>query len=411
MAQPFPHTLRSLQKDSGRAAAVGLLALLVAALAWTLWLFGARVTIYEVSKQTRLEVRGASLSVHSVIAGKIDTVSIRLGQSVKKGDVLFVLDSLVEQQRLASAQARLQAIEPQVQATVSELRATRGAVQAEGAAAAVAAKQAKARSQEAAIGAKLAEREAQRYGALVGAVSQLERERVLATAEMRQASSAALSLDVKRSLTERKTRLRSGEARIEGLRRELTSLQGEQRTLMANVAELEQQIARHTIRAPADGTVGEVQALQVGAYVSEGSKLATLLPRGDFILVAEFDPASALGRVREQQRAELRLTGFPWLQYGAVPARVSRVAAEPRDGTVRVELDLLPAHSASPLSDPRTLIPFQHGLPGTVEIAVEEVSPATLVLRSLGRRIEHLAQEPASSSSQSDANRSDVRPK
>ena len=58
--------------------------------------------------------------------------------------------------------------------------------------------------------------------------------------------------------------------------------------------------------------------------------------------MAEFEPASALGRIHSGQVAELRLTGFPWLQYGTVAARVASVASEPRDGSIRVELDLLP---------------------------------------------------------------------
>lgn len=388
MAQPFPNTLRSLQKDSGRATRVGLVALLIAALAWMLWLFGARVTIYEVSKKTRIEVRGATYAVHTAVAGRVDSVLVGLGQTVKKGDVLIQLDTAVEQQRLASAQARLQAIEPQLQVTLSELKATRGAVQAETTTAALAAKQAKARSKEAAISAKLAESEAQRYDTLRSTVSPLEFERVRATAEMRRASSSALSLDVKRSLSDRKTRQRSGEARIESLRRELTSLQGEQRTLLANVAELEQQIARHIIRAPGDGTIGEMQPLHPGAYVAEGSKLATLLPVGDLVLIAEFEPASALGRIHDGQSAEFRLTGFPWLQFGVVPARVTRVASEPREGTVRVELDMQLPAASDPQKGARSLIPFQHGLPGSVEVAVEQVTPATLILRSLGRKME-----------------------
>jgi membrane fusion protein (multidrug efflux system) len=380
MAQPFPNTLRALQKDNGRAVSLGLLSLSIAAVAWTLWLFGARVQVYEASERTRVEVRGAAMPVHTSVAGTVASVAVKLGQRVRRDEVLLRLDASLEERKLSSAQARLAALEPQIQVAQSELRATRGAVLAEVAVASVAARQAMARSQEARISAKLAESEASRYSTLKDAVPQIEVERARATAEMRKASSAALQLDVKRSRTERKNRERSGEARVESLRRELATLQGEQRTLLAMVAELEEQITRHTLRALGDGVVGELQALQVGSYVSAGAKLATILPAGDLILVAEFEPASALGRVRPGQAAELRLTGFPWLQYGTVAARVASVASEPREGAIRVELELLPGGPS--------LIPFQHGLPGSVEIAVESVSPAQLILRSLGRKLE-----------------------
>lgn len=380
MAQPFPNTLRALKKDSGRAVSLGLLALCIAAVAWTLWLIGARIPLYEVSTQTRLEVRGAALPVHAAVAGTVAVVAVKLGQAVKKDELLFRLDASLQERRLASAQARLAALDPQIQVAQSELRATRSALVAEVAVADLAARQAMARSKEAHISAKLAESEASRYSALVDAVPSIEVERARATAEMKQASSAALQLDVRRTQNERKNRQRSGEARIESLRRELATLQGEQRTLLASVAELEEEIARHSIRAAGDGRLGELQPLQVGSYVAQGAKLGTILPAGDLILVAEFEPASALGRIQAGQPAELRLTGFPWLQYGAVAARVASVASEPRDGKIRVELELLPGGPS--------LIPFQHGLPGSVEVAVESVSPALLLLRSLGRKLD-----------------------
>ena len=60
-------------------------------------------------------------------------------------------------------------------------------------------------------------------------------------------------------------------------------------------------------------------------------------------------------------------------------ATVSRVASEPRDGTLRVELEVDRSSS--------TRIPIQHGLTGTVEVEVERISPAGLLLRSLGRAL------------------------
>jgi membrane fusion protein (multidrug efflux system) len=60
-------------------------------------------------------------------------------------------------------------------------------------------------------------------------------------------------------------------------------------------------------------------------------------------------------------------------------ATVSRVASEPREGVVRIELIVHPESAP--------LIPLQHGLPGQVEIAVERASPAGLLLRAVGRML------------------------
>jgi len=119
--------------------------------------------------------------------------------------------------------------------------------------------------------------------------------------------------------------------------------------------------------------------------VRQGDTLGVVLPAGTLRVVASFLPAIALGRVQPGQPARLRLDGFPWAQYGSLTGTVTRVATEARDGVVRVELRL--EHTM------QTAIPLQHGLPGMVEIEVERVSPATLVLRGVGK---HLGGSPRS---------------
>ena len=121
----------------------------------------------------------------------------------------------------------------------------------------------------------------------------------------------------------------------------------------------------------------KVATLQVGTWVREGARLGAVVPPGTLKVMADFLPSAAIGRIQAGQPARLRLEAFPWTQYGAISATVSSVASEVRDGLVRVELATHP-NSAS-------LIPFQHGLPGTVEVEVDRVSPAILVLRTAGQ--------------------------
>ena len=64
----------------------------------------------------------------------------------------------------------------------------------------------------------------------------------------------------------------------------------------------------------------------------------------------------------------------------AVRAEVtSQVGSEVREGTVRVVLAIVP--------DPQSRIRIDHGLPGILEVEVERVSPAALVLRLVGEMI------------------------
>ena len=164
---------------------------------------------------------------------------------------------------------------------------------------------------------------------------------------------------------------------MEGLRREAAALDGRANTLQLTAARLEVAIEQHYIRASIAGTLGDVARLEVGSMVAAGAVLGHLVPRGELRIVAEFPPAAVLGRIAVGQHAKLRLEGFPWAQYGALNARVTSVATEIRDLTIRVEL--------APIPDARTARLLQHGLPGAVEVAIELTTPALISLRVAGQ--------------------------
>jgi multidrug resistance efflux pump len=166
---------------------------------------------------------------------------------------------------------------------------------------------------------------------------------------------------------------------IARLQREAADLQAQIGTGAAEIERLQHEGRLRRIEAPIDGTLAEVAPIRAGSVLPAGARVATILPSGTLRVVAHFRPADAFGRVRPHQAARLRLDGFPWTTYGSVDTRVSSVAGEVRDGLVRVELDVVRNNTSG--------VPLQHGLPGSAEIEVERVSPATLVLRAAGRRI------------------------
>jgi len=155
------------------------------------------------------------------------------------------------------------------------------------------------------------------------------------------------------------------------LRGQGQTLESERVTTAKTIELLAFEITRRRILAPVSGKFGEVAILGPGASVAAGDKLCAIIPSGELRVIAEFAPSAALGRIRAGQHAHLRLQGF-----GSIPAHVTGVGGEIRDGTVRVELAV----------DPSTTIPLQNGLPGTVEVQVENVSPATLLLRAAFNR-------------------------
>ena len=99
---------------------------------------------------------------------------------------------------------------------------------------------------------------------------------------------------------------------------------------------------------------------------------------GSSTVVAQFSPA-VQGRIQPGQTVRLRLDSYPWLQYGVVPAVVTTVPRTPRDGWLEVRLSI-PEEPVPPIT-------LDFGMTGVVEIAVEQVSPAELLLRAAGRGV------------------------
>ena len=383
MSATFSQTLRSLEAERGRRPILGTALGLALLVAWSAWFARARVKVIEPSEAARLEVDLAAHAIDAPVAGRIAASRFSIGAEVALGDVLLEIDSEPEKRRLQEETTRLATLGPQISAVERALAAQAEAIANDRGATVIALDEARARQEEAEIARRLAEDEAVRAGRLrdSGSIAELELVRKESEAERQRASTHALSLDVDRQQGNQKTRESQAHAQIEDLRRDLVSLEGQRSTTSATIDLLRYEIDRRTIRAPIGGRIGDVAELRPGAYVKEGEKLGAIVPAGDIKIVAEFPPAAALGRIRPGQPAVVRLDGYPWIEYGTLPASVTAVGSELRAGRIRVELAVHP--------DRGSLLPLEHGLPGSVEIEIERVTPARLVGRAIGKTIAH----------------------
>jgi multidrug resistance efflux pump len=377
MSESFFRSRRLLEGDDSHSWGLGALIATGVLCAWVLWFFLARVAIYRVSDVARLESGGAAYQVQAAVAGRVLSSSLTLGVQVGKGTVLVQLDDEAERRQLQEERTALSAIAPQLAALRQQIKAEEAALAASQQAARVALDQARVQLHGANEALRYAQDRAKRYQAAGMAVAQLDLLRAEAEAQERRTAADAGQLEVARLDRDEKKQERDRTAHIDDLKQQATALQGQIETRTATISRLEYEIEKRRIRAPAAGSLAEVANLRVGGVVGEGERLAAIVPLGTIRAVAEFSPSEALGHIRPGQHAWIRLKGFPWTEYGTIRATVAGVASEIRDGSIRVEfaIDL----------DPNSPIPFQHGLPGTVEVEVERTSPARLALRAAGQ--------------------------
>lgn len=376
MSNPFGRSTRAIESERKR----GWVPVLVAASLlgmWTVWFFFSRIPLYETSAAARIEATAATHPIDARMAGRAVRVNLAVGAPVRAGDVLVELEADAERLALEQSRARLAALEPEIAAVRREIAAEERGIEDERRSTAGARDQQNAVLRETRAALGLAEDEARRVARLRGdgLVSEQDDARARSEVEQRRAASEAAGSALARIDQEQKTRESDRLVRIQRLRGTLSRLEGEGATSVAAVKRFEYEVERRVLRAPVAGRIGEAVDLKSGAAVREGERLAAIVPDGPLRVVAQFAPAAAFGRVFSGQPGTVRLEGFPWAEYGSLRARVTRVASEMRDGLVRVELDVTSMPAALPIS---------HALPGTVEIEVERVRPAWLVLRMLG---------------------------
>ena len=376
MSVPFSRTLRSLERDGPMIRGPFLLMLLLSVAGWLAWLVLARVPVLASTNRSRLEVSQEAHEVSSPASGIVVATSVSLDALVLERDPLLTIDSSADKLKLGMERAREEGTLTQLARLREEISAVRASIGPKRQAAMSEVSLARARHEEALEDAKMAGAELTLLRPLVstGDAAPAEQQRAQSMAHRKHIAALGLAHDVQRAVAASIASMQDAEQRIVQLTREearLTAIAAESKALTEATAHA---IEQKTVRAPIAGRIGRVAPLTVGSYVTEGAHIATVVPPGTLKVVAYFEAAIALGRIRPGQPARLRLDGFAWTHFGSLRARVAAVGHEAKEGVVRVELSL-------EAGAPET-IPTEHGLPGQVDVEVDQVSPATLLLES-----------------------------
>lgn len=351
--------------------------------AWLAWFLGAGVTVVEPSAWARLEVGAAPHSAAVLDGGRVVASHLVLGGAVARGDALVELESGVQRAlkdeadlRLAAAvagaeRARARA-EAAGRAVVEEERTLEGALG-----------EARAALDSARATSAYSQVQVERLSTLhaSGLVADLEYRGIEAERSRADSATQASAQVLARLGHERRAALEAARAEHQEALTDAARAEGEVAAARAAVLRAAEDLERRTVRAPVAGRLGSVSPIRPGSALDPGEVVAQVVPEGALRVVAAFPAARAVGRVLPSRAARVRLDGFPSLVYGSLPARVSGVGTEAEGGLVRVELEVLP--STVPPS-----LPVQHGLTGVVEVDVERVTPATLVLRLAGRAVQ-----------------------
>lgn len=382
MSAPLHRSLRALANDRASGPLWWLLVATVFLVLWAAWMFWARVPVYAVSGDSRIEVELDVRSIESLVEGKVVSSNLVLDRWVEAGEVIVQLDATRLELELTAKQALVENLSAELGPIQAEIEAKKTALALLGNVTQTQVAEARARHRGSVALAQSAREEAERSAQLrdKAIVSESEFSKVRTEGQVTAASAQALEVAISRIEAEGKLRRNELEADLAERERELEQIAGRRTQEQHRIESLRHEIDLRSIRAPVGGNLGEVARVHVGSVVQAGDRLGVVVPPGSLRVAAGFPPDVALGRVRHGQRARLRLDGFPWMEFGTLSLSVASVGSEVSDGTIRVQLEIV--------GDVPPGIPMQHGLPGSVEVEVERVSPAELALRAAGRVLE-----------------------
>jgi HlyD family secretion protein len=124
----------------------------------------------------------------------------------------------------------------------------------------------------------------------------------------------------------------------------------------------------YLIQSPIDGRIAFTSYWNINQIIKAGEVLATVIPEDPGrIIVRASVPASGLGRVKVGQDVNIKLSGFPYMEFGVIKGRIKSLLMIPVDNVYIADIDLVNGMKSSYNID----IGFISEMTGTADIITE----------------------------------------
>jgi multidrug resistance efflux pump len=245
---------------------------------------------------------GEQVLVNAPFDGRVVSIDVRLNQPVEVGQPIVTLDRAQLRGELVEAGRSREAL-------IQQMRALRLQTQSDYA-------RAKLEVEKSRSTLAFARSELKRYEDLV-----------------RQGAASASLYDAKRATAQEATAtLSQAIESLDAVRSQASSREAELLKEMASVERSSQQGARNLIsaivRSPAQGIVFQLQVQNPQQTISAGQSLAVITPSSAEKLAKVEARSEDVDNIRPGQKAELRIAGCPYPDFGTLPARVISVSPD-----------------------------------------------------------------------------------
>lgn len=141
--------------------------------------------------------------------------------------------------------------------------------------------------------------------------------------------------------------------------------------LLAGIAQWKEQYA---VIAPAGGRVSLQSYWSRGQHVSVGSILASIVPEGKTEVLGRMQvPSSGFGRVEQGQAVNVKLNGFPYMEFGVLKGTIRSISAVPAQTAAGVAYTVEVVFPGELTTTYKKELPLIQQMDGTGEIITEDM--------------------------------------
>ena len=248
-----------------------------------------------------LQAIGAARPIMSPVAGVVDQIYVKEGQSVRAGQALLKFDPEVNETRRFALQEQIRF---ERQRLIEQERAFKARGQS---------LSARIRSQEATL---------QTEQMILSKIEPLARAGGIQIVQILQQQNKVQQL---------RSEIAQSEANLREVQAELVKLRQES---LRNLSDLERQLVEvnkaldyEVLRAPVGGMVFELKPSSPGYAAQANQTLLQVVPRGT-LEAKVFLTNRDVGFVKPGQLAQVRVDAFPFTQFGSIPGRLKSVGTD-----------------------------------------------------------------------------------
>lgn len=127
---------------------------------------------------------------------------------------------------------------------------------------------------------------------------------------------------------------------------------------------------KYLVTSPVNGKITYTSVWSENQEVKTGELIGTVIPQGDLTIIAKtIIPTSGFGKVDVGQRVNIKLAGFPYMQFGMLKGRIRSISLVPEAKGYVAEIEL----EKGMISSYKENLKFIQQMDGTAEIVTKDL--------------------------------------